>query len=189
LIKIPCPACFAAVLLFGAVGVTYYTRPPVERDPADAVLESAPLPPTGLRVSQTRPDLSGRTRTGLASFYADMFAGRTMADGTRMDPHGDNAASKTLPLGTTARVTNTETGKSADVTVQDRGPYAKGRIIDLSPATAREIGLDRQAGIAKVEVSPIEVPLPGGGVKQGAGAVASRTAANVGKPGNGGASW
>ncbi len=96
-----------------------------------------------------------------------------MADGTRMDPQGDNAASKTLPLGTTAKVTNMETGKSAEVTVQDRGPYVKGRIIDLSPATAREIGLDRHDGVVTVEVSPIEVPLPGGGVKQGAGAVPS----------------
>ena len=50
-------------------------------------------------------DLSGRARTGVASFYADMFFGRKMADGKPMDPHGDNAASRTLPLGTKARVT------------------------------------------------------------------------------------
>ena len=91
-----------------------------------------------------------------------------MADGTRMDPNAANAASKTLPLGTTAKVTNVATGQSAEVTIQDRGPYVKGRIIDLSPATAREIGLLRQDGIATVVVAPIEVPLPQGGVKQGA---------------------
>jgi len=63
-----------------------------------------------------------------------------------------------------------ETGQSAEVTIRDRGPYVKGRIIDLSPATAREIGLDLQDGIATVVVAPIEVPLPDGGVKQGAAA-------------------
>ena len=52
-----------------------------------------------------------------------------------MDPHGDNAASKTLPLGTTAKVTNTETGQSAIATLQDRGPYVTDRIVDLSPTT------------------------------------------------------
>jgi rare lipoprotein A len=92
------------------------------------------------------------------------------ADGTLMDPNADNAASKTLPLGTTATVTNVETGQSAQVTIQDRGPYVKGRIIDLSPATALEIGLSRHDGIATVVVAPIEVPLPDGGVKQGAAA-------------------
>ena len=78
----------------------------------------------------------------------------------------DNAASKTLQLGTTARVTNVETGQSAKVTIQDRGPYVKGRIVDLSPATAREIGLDRKDGVATVVVAPIAVPLPDGGVKR-----------------------
>ena len=81
-----------------------------------------------------------------------------MADGTRMDPLDSNAASKTLPLGTTARVTNLQTGRSAVVTIQDRGPYVKGRIVDLSPATAREIGITRRIGVALVEVEPLRVP-------------------------------
>lgn len=54
------------------------------------------------------------------------------------------------------------------MTIQDRGPYVKGRIIDLSPSTARAIGLDRDEGIANVVVAPIEVPLPDGSVKHGA---------------------
>ncbi len=69
-----------------------------------------------------------------------------MADGKQMDPRHDNAASRTLPLGTTAKVTNLETGKSAFVTIQDRGPYVDGRIVDLSPSTAREIGLSHRQG-------------------------------------------
>jgi rare lipoprotein A len=112
-------------------------------------------------------DLSGRARTGIASFYAEMFYGRKMADGKPMDPHGDNAASRTLPLGTKARVTNLQTGQTAVVTIQDRGPYIKGRLIDLSPATARSIGLTPKMGLTQVEVTPIYVPLPDGRVRWG----------------------
>src|SRR4029077_19355778 len=110
-------------------------------------------------------DRSGDTRRGKASFYAPMFVGRKMADGPRMQPQSNNAASKTLPLGTTAKVTNLETGQSALVTIRDRGPYIRGRIVDLSPSTAREIGIDRKTGVAKVEVAPIAVPLADGSVK------------------------
>ncbi len=98
---------------------------------------------------------TARTRIGIASFYARMFAGRTMADGNTMNPHGINAASRTLPLGTIARVTNIETGKSTIVKIEDRGPYAKGRIVDLSPATAQKIGITREKGVAKVAITPI----------------------------------
>jgi rare lipoprotein A len=107
-------------------------------------------------------DRTGRTRVGVASFYADRYFGRKMADGTPMRPQSNNAASITLPLGTTARVTDLKTGKSALVTIKDRGPYVKGHIIDLSPATARRIGLDEQRGLAKVAVAPIAVPLADG---------------------------
>jgi rare lipoprotein A len=116
---------------------------------------------------RAQPDLSGRTRFGDASFYAKKFAGREMADGGKMDPLGDNAASKTLPLGTRAKVTNIDTGQSAVVTIQDRGPYVKGRIVDLSPSTARKIGITQDNGVARVKVTPISVPLPNGTTKPG----------------------
>ena len=112
-------------------------------------------------------DTSGRARVGTASFYAKEFNGKKMADGTPMQPHENNAASKTLPLGTTAMVTNLQTGRTAVVTIRDRGPYVKGRIVDLSPATARKIGLEPKQGLTKVEVAPLEVPLPGGRMKAG----------------------
>jgi rare lipoprotein A len=115
-------------------------------------------------------DHSGHSRIGKASVYAHRFARRKMADGNRMDPGGANAASKSLPLGTLAKVTNLETGRSAVVTIQDRGPYVQGRIVDLSPGTAREIGLSLQQGVATVEVAPIAVPQPDGNLKPGAGA-------------------
>jgi rare lipoprotein A len=114
------------------------------------------------------PDLSGRARTGTASFYDKKLAGKKMADGSKMNPGGDNAASKTLPLGTTASVTNVSTGKTAVVTIKDRGPYAKNRIVDLSPSTARKIGITSASGVAKVTVAPISVPLPDGSTKPGA---------------------
>jgi rare lipoprotein A len=115
------------------------------------------------------PDLSGRRRIGTASFYAGKFTGREMADGNRMDPADDNAASRTLPLGTKARVTHLETGRSAVVTIQDRGPHVKGRLIDLSPSTARRIGITRKDGVGKVAVTPLAVPMPDGSVKRPAG--------------------
>lgn len=112
-------------------------------------------------------DLTGRKRIGKASFYAGKFSGRKMADGTRMNPQNDNAASKTLPLGTTAKVTNLKTGQSAVVTIRDRGPYVQGRIVDLSPSTAEKVGIDRHEGVAKVEVTPITVPQPDGSARAG----------------------
>lgn len=110
-------------------------------------------------------DFSGRRRIGIASFYADFFAGRRMADGLPMNPRGDNAASRTLPLGTIARVTNLKTHRSALVTIRDRGPYVQGRIVDLSPSTARQIGITRRLGIAKVRVTPIAIPQRDGRIK------------------------
>jgi len=76
----------------------------------------------------------------------------------------------TLPLGIKARVTNLETGRSAVVNIEDRGPYVKGRIVDLSPSTARQIDIDKQEGVAAVEVSPLAVPQPDGSIKPGAAA-------------------
>lgn len=97
-------------------------------------------------------------QVGKASIYAKKFANRKMASGRRMDPQDDNAASKTLPLGTKALVRNLETGRSAVVTIEDRGPHIAGRIVDLSPATAEKIGLERKQGLAVVEVTPLELP-------------------------------
>jgi rare lipoprotein A len=131
--------------------------------PQSIVPTPMPTPtPKPSSAAKLRLDRSGSKQFGKASFYADKFTGRKMADGTRMNPRNGNAASKTLPLGTTAKVTNLETGRSAVVTIQDRGPYVKGRIVDLSPATAREIGITREIGLAQVEVTPLWIPEPDG---------------------------
>jgi rare lipoprotein A len=137
---------------------------------AEAERNPAPEETRAVSVSKPAPDLSARKRVGKASFYARQFSGKTMADGAPMDPQGDNAASRTLPLGTKAKVTNIETGKTAVVTIEDRGPYVDGRLVDLSPGTAAKIGLTPAKGITKVVVAPIAVPLPNGKVKTGAAA-------------------
>jgi rare lipoprotein A len=92
-----------------------------------------------------------------------------MADGHRMDPGTNVAASKTLPIGSTAKVTNLENGKTVTVTIEDRGPFVNGRVVDVSPQVAQQLAL-KKSGVAPVIVKPITVPQPGGGVKLGAGA-------------------
>lgn len=106
---------------------------------------------------QQEPHAKRTSQDGEASYYASQFSGRQMANGERFDPSSDSAAHRSLPLGTTARVTNLENGRSVVVKVKDRGPYARNRIIDLSPRTADELGM-KHAGRAPVRVTPIEVP-------------------------------
>lgn len=91
---------------------------------------------------------------GEASVYADKFHGKKTASGEIFDQNKPTAASKTLPLGSHAKVTNKKTGKSTTVKITDRGPYAKGRSIDLSKSAAKEIDMDSN-GVATVEIEPI----------------------------------
>ncbi len=97
----------------------------------------------------------GRPQRGQASYYdPDRFAGRPMANGDRFDPQSNAAAHRTLPLGTVADVTNLETGETRRVVIEDRGPYVRGRVIDVTPRTAEELGM-RDDGVAPVEVRPV----------------------------------
>ncbi len=114
-------------------------------------------------------DRSGRKQIGRASYYG-RHVRRQMADGARFNPNSNDAASRTLPLGTTAKVTNLKTGRSALIKVRDRGPLWHGRIVDVSPRVAGQVGMGK-AGVAPVVVAPIAVPQSNGGVKLGAGAV------------------
>ncbi len=118
------------------------------------------LPPVTPRGRRGPIDHSGRKQVGHASFYSMGFEGRKMAGGRRFDPNADNAASKTLPFGTTARVTNLENGRSAIVTVEDRGPAHGGRVLDVSPKVAEQLDI-KGRGVAPVVVAPIAVPQPG----------------------------
>ena len=94
------------------------------------------------------------TQSGQASYYADKFAGRPTASGTPYRPSKLTAAHNTLPFGTKIRVTNPRTGRSVKVTVNDRGPHVKGRIVDLSKRAAHKIGLT-EAGVAPVQLKVI----------------------------------
>ncbi len=126
--------------------------------------------------ASTSIDLAAR-RQDEPRYYAHYFANRKMADGRRMNPNSDIAASKTLPLGSVAKVTNLENGRTATVRIEDRGPYVAGRVVDLAPSVADDLDLKRD-GVVPVVVQPITVPQPDGGVKLGAGA-ATASAAEV----------
>jgi rare lipoprotein A len=95
--------------------------------------------------------LQAQTETGEASYYADSFQGRPTASGEPYDRNRFTCAHRTLPFGTRVKVTRPDNGKSVVVTVNDRGPHKKGRIVDLSYAAAQQIGLVRD-GIAQVRM-------------------------------------
>lgn len=107
--------------------------------------------PTGLGgSSQPRPSETTAT-TGMASFYDRSFQGRRTASGEPYDRHQLTAAHRSLPFGSRVRVTNLENGRSVVVEVNDRGPFRRGRVIDVSERAARELGFYR-AGTAHVRV-------------------------------------
>jgi rare lipoprotein A len=90
-------------------------------------------------------------QTGRASWYGRGFHGRRTANGERYDMHALTAAHRTLPLGSYVRVTNPATSRSVVVRINDRGPYARGRVIDLSMAAANVLDM-RHAGTARVKI-------------------------------------
>ena len=93
-----------------------------------------------------------RSQTGIASVYGngDGYAGRKTANGERMNPRAMTAAHRTLPFGTRVAVVNQRNGKQVVVRISDRGPFIRGRIIDLTPAGARAIGF---SGLAPVKLT------------------------------------
>jgi rare lipoprotein A len=141
---------------------------PGAKQEAERLDAMPPLPPA----PAGQIDRSGRKQKGRASYYANRFANRKMADGKRMNPNSNIAASKTLPLGSVAKVTNLDSGKTATVKIEDRGPYVAGRVVDLAPQVANDLDL-KQKGVVPVEVKPITLPQPDGGIKLGAGAAAA----------------
>jgi rare lipoprotein A len=99
----------------------------------------------------------GDTQVGIASYYGGKFHGRKTANGERFDMNALTAAHKTLPLGTKVRVTHVKTGKSVVVRINDRGPFIKGRVIDLSRRAARELDMIH-SGVARVRVEVLSLP-------------------------------
>lgn len=100
-----------------------------------------------------------QVQTGKASFYADKFEGIPTASGEKYRHNKLTGAHKTLPFGTKVRITNLANDKTVEVTINDRGPYVEGRIIDLSKAAAEQLGFTNY-GLAEVKLEVID---PGDG--------------------------
>ncbi|WP_331458866.1 MULTISPECIES: septal ring lytic transglycosylase RlpA family protein [unclassified Sphingopyxis] len=99
-------------------------------------------------VDETETEIGG----GVASYYGNELAGNRTASGERFDPGQLTAAHRSLPFGSMVRVTNTSNGDSVVVRINDRGPFSRGRVIDVSHAAAREIGMQR-SGTARVKLA------------------------------------
>lgn len=147
------PIRLLLVLLLACYGTTFAAPTPA----ADQV---SAREASKARQQTPKHPLVGKKQKGKASYYSHHLSGRKMADGTRLNPRSNAAASKTLPLGTKARVKNLDNGKSAMVEIKDRGPYVKGRIIDVTPQTAKELGMKKD-GVAPVEVEAVSLPKEG----------------------------
>lgn len=93
--------------------------------------------------------------TGMASYYSREIAGNRTANGERCDPNDLTAAHRTLPFGSKVRVTNLLNGQSVVVRINDRGPFGRGRVIDISHAAAKEIGMHR-SGTARVKLALLD---------------------------------
>lgn len=100
----------------------------------------------------------GHTEVGVASYYHDRFHGRQTANGERFDQNAYSAAHRTLPFGTKVRVTRLDTGKSVIVTINDRGPFRKGRVVDLSRQAARDLAMVEK-GLVRVKVEVLRLPV------------------------------
>lgn len=142
---IPWPGAFLAVLFFGLHFLGC----------------AAPVPPGSYRVlGETYTPLAsadGYSETGTASWYGADFHGKKTANGEIYDMHARTAAHKLLPLGTVVKVTNLESGVSAQARINDRGPFVDGRIIDLSYTLAKDLGITGK-GVAKVRVEALAGP-------------------------------
>jgi len=113
-----------------------------------------PRPATAPRAPQVR---LGHTETGFASWYGPDYHGNTTASGERYNMFDLTAAHQTLPFGTKVRVENLENRREVVVRINDRGPFKKRRIIDLSYRAARELGMSRN-GTTKVRVEVVALP-------------------------------
>jgi rare lipoprotein A len=122
--------------------------------------------PTGQKAASA-PAPQPCMQTGTASWYRPAAAGRTTAGGTTPGSGALMAAHPTLPLGTQVLVTELSSGRSVVVRIADRGPFAKGRIIDLSPAAATQLGM-RLDGVAQVRLEIYGPPPDASGVKPAA---------------------
>jgi rare lipoprotein A len=119
--------------------------------------EPPPMPPPVVAPAPPPPQTSRKTapKQVRASYMGNEERGRRTASGEIYNPNELTAASKTLPLGSTVEVTNPSTGRSVKVRINDRGPYVRGRSIDLSKRAAEEIGLTEK-GVGRVKIKRVD---------------------------------
>lgn len=100
-------------------------------------------------------DPHGYDKTGVASYYGAKHHGKRTASGERFNQHGLTAAHRQLPFGTRVKITNLNNDRSCVVRINDRGPYSRGRLIDVSREAAEQLGMLR-SGTAKVRVQALD---------------------------------
>jgi len=130
---------------------THHTTTAAAEPPAPSVdldAEAASAPHGFFDEAKGRPVF---TETGIASWYGTVYHKRAAADGTTFDQNEMTAAHRTLPMGSTVRVTNLATGQQVLVRITDRGPFSPGRVLDLSMGAAKAIGVYRM-GVAQVKI-------------------------------------
>lgn len=169
--KLSAAAVWLALALAGASGAApeagardgpgAQARAEAQRPDRGGSHAAATPPRTGGAARGTPATARPGVQRGKASYYGREFHGRRMASGRRFDAGSRSAAHRTLPLGTRARVTNLENGRTETVVVEDRGPRPCDRVINVSPRTAEELGM-KERGVAPVEVAPVDVPRAGG---------------------------
>jgi rare lipoprotein A len=146
--------------------------PSIEQDQEQQPIPEGTPPSIAEKKQQNPPDNSSSpenevspdskpvlVETGIASWYGAPYHNRRGSNGEVYDMNAMTAAHRTLPLGSIVRVTNLDSGKSAVVRITDRGPFIEGRIIDLSQAAAKQIGLVRR-GTGRVRVEVLKTPRP-----------------------------
>jgi rare lipoprotein A len=121
--------------------------------------DSPTVPAVAAAIAPTAPTAAAFRQTGTASWYGKDFHGRRTATGDLFDMHGLSAAHRTLPLGSLIRVTNVENNRNITLRVNDRGPFIKSRVIDLTYGAARELGFAAE-GTAQVVIERLD-DLPG----------------------------
>jgi peptidoglycan lytic transglycosylase len=150
--------CRTGLLLFVAVLFGFVIGCVIHEPPAPPQPSGYPKPYKVYgRWYQPLPDSKGFRQRGIASWYGEDFHGKKTSSGEPYDMYALTAAHKTLPLGTYVRVHNLENNRQVELRINDRGPFVRSRIIDLSYAAAKEIGIVA-AGTASVEVVALATP-------------------------------
>jgi len=145
---------FFAILLVGSVMISCGgKKPPVAREPGKQKATQKPYTVLGKRYEPLKTHV-GFTQEGIASWYGKDFHGKKTSNGETYDMHAMTAAHKTLPLGVFVKVRNKQNGQEAIVRVNDRGPFVKNRIIDLSYTAAKKLGVDMK-GTAPVRIEAL----------------------------------